>query len=670
MSCGSMTPKFRLLDAYVGWDAFDHKNLTGLDDPDCLRLEQEVSGEVAPNAVLAYLPPPRLARSCGACEWYLLTPNPPAPKLLRRDPCAQSWLPVWSVVFDPKLFVDPVAIAARSHHVAAADQGANKVWIWTRGGEQLAAEIGLNRPGAIAFAPWGELLVTVKAGAEILRFGLIGEARGKLAAAAPGEIEIIAVSDDCKIWLVTRDDNGRLKLWNAGRDDAEFRSASVPELTKSLKPTGLVAISERGFCLEERGADGAPVTRCYSWYGRAVKNTEISRPDPPTLEKYGQLLTQAIDSGVPRCRWHRVRLDADAPPGTTLAIAVATSETADPPKQGVKDESGPWKDFEAGAPHPSDWNAAPGGSLDFLIDQPPGRYLFVRLRLTGDGKATPFVRRIRLDFPRSTSLELLPPVYRERPEAEDFTERFLSLFDASIADLDRAIERSPALLDPDNAPEEVLPWLGSFLDVAFDPAWDAGRRRKILRAVPELYRLRGTVAGLKLAIQVVFDVKEPVIQELAAERAWGGLGASAQLGAVRLFGKSRARFRLGSSTVGGAPIRGFGNPDNDPLIAQAYRFRVLAPSIPEESRVQLERLVASQKPAHTVASVHVGGHSFLLGHQSAVGVDTLLAPPPAAALGVNARLNRMSVLRPGPHGLRAGILPGATAVIGEGTIVQ
>ena len=101
----------------------------------------------------------------------------------------------------------------------------------------------------------------------------------------------------------------------------------------------------------------------------------------------------------------------------------------------------------------------------------------MRLRLTGDGKATPVVRRIRLDFPRVTSLEFLPPVYREQPDAEDFTERFLSLFDASIAELDRAIERAPALLDADGVPDEVLPWLGSFLDVAFDRAWDAGTAR-------------------------------------------------------------------------------------------------------------------------------------------------------------------------------------------------
>ena len=323
-------------------------------------------------------------------------------------------------------------------------------------------------------------------------------------------------------------------------------------------------------------------------------------------------------------------------------------------------------------PHPHDWQAAPNGSLDFLINQPPGRFLFVRLRLTGDGNATPVVRRIRLDFPRVTSLEFLPPVYREQPDAEDFTERFLSLFDASIAELDRAIERAPALLDADGVPDEVLPWLGSFLDVAFDGAWGPERLRHIVRAVPELYRRRGTAAGLAQAIQLIFDVK-PAIQELAAERNWGGLGETTRLGAVRLFGRSRARLRLGSSSLSTAPLRSFGDPDTDPLAAQSYRFRVLVPPsrllVPAE-RGRLERLVASQKPAHTVAAIRMGGNGFVVGNWSAVGVDTVFGALPPPVLGTNVRLRRMSVLWHGPHGSLTGITPGATAVVGVNTIIE
>jgi phage tail-like protein len=370
-----------------------------------------------------------------------------------------------------------------------------------------------------------------------------------------------------------------------------------------------------------------------------------------------------------------VRVDADIPAGTTLEVTVATSEKFDKDKaQGNSNDNPEWKDFAAGWPHSKDWQKLPAaGVTDFLIDQPPGRYIFLRMRLTGDGQATPLVRRIRIDFPRSTSLEFLPSVYRENPRAEDFTERFLSLFDAAIADLDRAIDLYPALLDIQGTPDEVLPWLGSFLDLVFESGWTPAKRRSVLRELPRLYKWRGTVAGLARAIKVIFEV-EPAIQELAYGRSWGGLNHDARLNSTRLFGKARARFRLGSSALSRAPLRSFGNPDRDPLEADAYRFRVTLPSsdlLTKMGRERLQRLIESQKPAHTLASIRVGGAGWVLGNWSAVGVDTSFSPLPAPVLGPagNVRLNRMSVLWSGPRGSRAGLTIGQ-ASIGTKTVMK
>ncbi|MCI0392752.1 MAG: phage tail protein [Acidobacteria bacterium] len=703
MSCGGGNQNFRLLDGFVGWDQADDKGLDRLsfNDAEGLRLAQIKPDAVPPAVVLAYLPPPRLARGCGRCDWFLVYQT----RLLRRDCCAPDWKPVWSEACDQHLLKDGVAVAARSHRVAVSDADAKRVWVWERDGEQLIASINtehlisdaecdrpnaanrIARPGPLAFTPWGELLVVDAETNSVWRFGPAGEARGKLMIAMPalafGEtIDRLAASDDCSIWLVTRASDGSLKLWRAARGDREFKKAKVEQLQKAFKPTGLTAVDEeKGFCLEECGPDGLPVTHCFGWDGEPIQ-TEIAPPPPPPRHKLGQLLTRAIDSGIPRCRWHRVRIDADTPPGTTLSIAVATSETARELDESVKSQDAGWEDFPAGAPHPLDWQVSQPGTTDFLINQPTGRYLYLRLRLKGDGAATPVARRVRIDFPRVTSLDYLPPVYRDNPEAEDFTERFLALFDASIADLDRAIERAPALLDPDGLPDEALPWIGSFLDVVFDPAWAPDLRRKVLHALPGLYRRRGTIAGLTEAIKLVFGV-EPAIQELAAERNWGSVAKrdgtplqnAAQLGAVRLFGKSRARFRLNRSSLGNAPLRSYGNPDHDPLLAQVYRFRVLIPPLSltaDNARQRLEQLIASQKPAHTVVSIRFGGEGFILGNTSAVGVDTVIAPLPRPVLGKagNVRLRRMSVLWHGAHGARKGMLIGETSVVGVQTIVE
>jgi len=200
--------------------------------------------------------------------------------------------------------------------------------------------------------------------------------------------------------------------------------------------------------------------------------------------------------------------------------------------------------------------------------------------------------------------------------------------------------------------------------------------------LPELYRRRGTIAGLTEAIKLVFGV-EPAIQELATERNWGSVAKregtpspnAAHLGAVRLFGKSRARFRLNNSSLGNAPLRSYGNPDHDPLLAHVFRFRVLIPPLSmnaADARRRLEQLISSQKPAHTVASIRFGGEGFVLGNTSAVGVDTMIAPLPRPVLGKagNVRLRSMSVLWRGERGARKGILIGETSVVGVQTIVE
>jgi len=246
------------------------------------------------------------------------------------------------------------------------------------------------------------------------------------------------------------------------------------------------------------------------------------------------------------------------------------------------------------------------------------------------------------------------------------------------------ITRFPALLAVKSVPGEVLPWLGSFLDVAFDPSWPDSKRRDILSALPKLYPLRGTLSGLAQTIHKVYDVT-PAIRELAAERPWGALAHSntdkstplvqpdAIAGAVRLFGKARARFRLGHSALGAAPIRGYGNPDLDPLLAEAYRFEVQLPrGTSEIDRNRVIDLIESQKPAHTTMSVRFGGDGFVVGIGSSVGIDTAFTPLPPPVLGAsgNIRLRRASLVAASPARGRLPLVVGLSSAVGVQTLLK
>ena len=552
------------------------------------------------------------------------------------------------------------------------------------------------------------------------------------------------------VWLVTGKSLSSQQLYS-GRWGRTIAPAAVSALANAFPPTGLTGESEHGFCLQETDPEGVAATKCFSWDGCPISPTCVPPPPLPSLKTPGSITSGWLDSEIPRCRWHRIRVDADVPKGTGIQIsyvttdfdpsnaydlqlmpsltdvggipttgknliimagvgevlhfrvfdgdgkrAVDTDEKSLTRNPGQVDDlrrqlhslappaglTGKDKDrlitavasivgytaLEAKSwetPSPDDLQSGPLEALDVLINLPAGRYLQVSLTLTGDGTHTPVVRSVRIDFPRRTSLDWLPAVYRENPEAEDFTERLLANFDASIEDIDAAITRFPALFASSSVPSQVLPWLGSFLDVAFDPDWSDCRRRAILSALPLLYPQRGTLAGLIATIDTVFQIK-PAIRELGAERSWGRLADSkkdkagalvqpdATVGAVRLFGKARARFRLGHSALGVAPIRGYGNPDLDPIIVEAYRFEVQLPrgtSPIDQSRVT--GLIESQKPAHTAMSVRFGGDGFVVGIWSSVGIDTAFTPLPQPVLGASGNIR----LRPRAWWPRA--LPGA-----------
>lgn len=692
MSCGGGKPNFRLLDANIGWSASSVVNLVGLTDSSGVALAQMVPGALDPNQILPYLPPARLARGCGDCDWYLVTPAPPESLVLNRDACHEGWR-LWSGSQGWPPFQDAVAITVWNDRVAISDRGANQVYVWARTGSRLLASIDIPTPGPLTFSPRGELLVTSTTSTRIACFGLGGESRGSLQAPLPpsGAPYSIAVDATDRIWLV-EEQTGSFTLWSAKRTDAQFAAAALTDLQAAFAATGLTTASAAGFCFDQDPRRGLDVTTGYNWYGRPLDSETVLPPPPPQRQRQGQLLTLVLDSGVPRCEWHRVRLDADIPPKTSLSVAVATSEDPNATPQGDSTREPGWTSFPAGTPHPSDWTSSPAGSVDFLIDQPAGRYLYFRLRLTGDGLATPLVRRVRLDFPRLTSLDHLPDVYRQTPKVEDFTKRFLALFDSSIADLDTVIQRYAALLDPSGVPAQMLPWLGGFFAISFDPTWSAAKQRLVLENAPQLYRQRGTVQGLQLALQLVFGVTAS-IEELSSAGPWGSVAANARepksavcqpatastrgrparLGGVRLFGRNSARFYLDRSTLGKAPLRSHGNPDQDPFADGAYRFRVLVPPLSDNSTQQLQRLtnlVQSQSPAHTVASIRVGGTGFLLGTWSALGVDTAFVPLAAPVLGSagNIRLNRMSVLWGRPGSSIDATAVGRKSVVGRETI--
>jgi phage tail-like protein len=108
-------------------------------------------------------------------------------------------------------------------------------------------------------------------------------------------------------------------------------------------------------------------------------------------------------------------------------------------------------------------------------------------------------------------INYLPGIYQDADEENaDFLQRFLLISAHLTSGVEEHLEFVHELFDPRVTNARWLPWLASWLAMPLLEGWDEEKRREIVRRTPELYRKRGTAAGLKLALRLFADVKAEI----------------------------------------------------------------------------------------------------------------------------------------------------------------
>jgi phage tail-like protein len=226
--------------------------------------------------------------------------------------------------------------------------------------------------------------------------------------------------------------------------------------------------------------------------------------------RYAGTARRWFDSGERGVAWHRTRLSLSAAePGT--GVTVRYCATDDPPAPVVPTGS------PAAAPGDADWRTA-RDPADALLDDAEGRYLGLELELVGTDATSPRVSSVRAFLPRQSYLRYLPAIYDTDAGERSFLERYLSIFESAFVDVAAGIESLPQVLDPGGVPAEFVGWLGSWLASETDSAWPTAARREFLARAPELYRLRGTPAGLVETVRIYLRHAETEVPDWFRER--------------------------------------------------------------------------------------------------------------------------------------------------------
>lgn len=162
----------------------------------------------------------------------------------------------------------------------------------------------------------------------------------------------------------------------------------------------------------------------------------------PKRSSTGVYCLRAVDSGEKGFCWGRAAVEAFLPPDTALRIYARAADTR---------QWGDWSDLDRGI---RSLTGDPTTVLREIFGSPvsesgecllscTGRYLWLMLELTATGTQAPVIRRLRLWMRGDHMTDYLPAIY----QGEDFTRRFLSIFDSMYADMDWAIDALPGQLD-------------------------------------------------------------------------------------------------------------------------------------------------------------------------------------------------------------------------------
>ena len=390
--------------------------------------------------------------------------------------------------------------------------------------------------------------------------------------------------------------------------------------------------------------------------GRAVR---IPKDEPAGPRPYGQSgvwISKELDSAISKCQWHRIEMElGDLPPGTVVAVSTWTSETPKPLQDVLA--TAEWKSTHRVVGPMQPGVSSTPKTHEVLVTSDGGRFLWLKLELSGDGYASAAVKSLRVHYPRQSYLENLPAIYQAEEDSRRFVERFLSIAQAEWDPLETSIAEISRYFDPRTVPDgPFLDYLARWLALPLEGSWTYAQKRHLLRAAPGFTGRAGTLGGIHDYLRAYLEAMREEFSEHSGEknqpdvyprlvegfrerdRLMLSVRELGQLGSIAPLWSPSAVARLQLDVFareGEARMVSTGDPERDLFHEFSHRFRVFVPSAwvrtGEEERM-IRRAVEAVKPSQAAYDLCLVEPRFRIALQSTVGIDTILGPYPRARL--------------------------------------
>jgi len=406
------------------------------------------------------------------------------------------------------------------------------------------------------------------------------------------------------------------------------------------------------------------------------------------------IIIKPLDSEQLDTHWRRLYLEACIPSGCDLRISIRT----------LDDLQQPYEERHFHTQHVPLWLKQPSelpfdqgrlepkpgeqGLFEILLQRENGqvrelrgRFLQLKIAMRSDGRHTPGIHAIRAYMhPLSWQEAWLPPHFHQQQEVDvagetpvctpangaDFRQRLLASLEGLLTPVEEQIINTETLVLPYAAPPQALPAIASLMGVELPPHWPDQRQRRWLTSLGLLQRLKGTAAGVALALDIATD------GEVAKGRIVPVENYRLRRTRTTLLGidmdDSDHPLTLGTSSSGNSIVGDtlFLSEDEAwqfltllaPEIAESdetlskkveqffdqygHRITVLLHGEARELKQTVIKVMREQMPAHVQWTIKETDHPFVLGLSPLLGIDTYLELEPEPS---RVRLNKSHIGR-------------------------
>ena len=225
---------------------------------------------------------------------------------------------------------------------------------------------------------------------------------------------------------------------------------------------------------------------------------------------WGAACLGPIDGAENGFAWDRVKLSAQLPRDSGVRVYARASDDRN---WAELDEN--WSKGTLGNPRaPLGSDGAPplealfgeamAGS-DVLL-RVAGRYLWLAVELTSGGAVGPRIDSVSIRFSGDHLTDYLPSIYRE----QDFTYRFLSIFNSLYQDMEQEIDGLSGRLDVQSAEGELLAFLGRC--VCLDEGMPPELMREMIPRAMDFYEAMYTRSGIQRSAWLLSGRKPELIE--------------------------------------------------------------------------------------------------------------------------------------------------------------